>query len=399
MIEQIRLVHGYWTADITLPGDDHATHYTLYDCEGQPIRGRTNAQAAQDAAEALVRKILHRPATTPDKTTVAELCDAWRDYCRIYYRANGKPTSAATNAILGVQMFRHLYSSRRVAELRHADMLVLRDALVRSGVARTTINRRLWIVKSMLAWGLDESLITATAKAELSQGRPIKRGRTAAKEMPPVRPVDDDCIRAALPKMQPNLADMVRVHRLTGMRPVELCALRWSLIDRTRTPWVYTPPAEANKNAWRGEMGKPRAICIGPRARAILARYADGNDTPFSPLRNMAQWLAARHAARKTPTYGVRKSQRPPRVVGEAWTTSAYTKSIRRACKRAGVPPWGANRLRHAFATLVRREYGLDAARAVLGHTGGAGATDIYSYDAIADNMVAIAAPAVEALG
>lgn len=30
---------------------------------------------------------------------------------------------------------------------------------------------------------------------------------------------------------------------------------------------------------------------------------------------------------------------------------------------------WYAHQLRHSFATLVRRQFGLDAARAVLGHS------------------------------
>ena len=56
--------------------------------------------------------------------------------------------------------------------------------------------------------------------------------------------------------MMPNTADMVRVHRFTGMRPCELCGLRWSLIDTSRTPWVYRVPPEINKNEWRGELGE-----------------------------------------------------------------------------------------------------------------------------------------------
>lgn len=39
------------------------------------------------------------------------------------------------------------------------------------------------------------------------------------------------------------------------------------------------------------------------------------------------------------------------------------------------------------------------AARAVLGHTCGGCVTDVYTFDAVADEMVRKAAPAVEALG
>jgi integrase len=44
----------------------------------------------------------------------------------------------------------------------------------------------------------------------------------------------------------------------------------------------------------------------------------------------------------------------------------------------AGVPAWSPNQLRHAAATRIRRELGLEAARAVLGHSS-AQVTEIYA--------------------
>ena len=106
------------------------------------------------------------------------VCAAWDAHCREYYRGE----ASADNVSLDVRMFRDLYGSAAVAELTHADMLALRDALVRSGVSRNTVNRRLWRVKYMLGWALDEALITATVKAELTQVKGVKRGRSAAPE-------------------------------------------------------------------------------------------------------------------------------------------------------------------------------------------------------------------------
>ena len=326
---------------------------------------------------------------------MADLCAMWAEHCREYY-----PAASAVNAVADVRMFRDLFGGASLAELTHADMLQLRDALVRSGVCRRTVNDRLNRVKFMIAWALDEAIIPAAVKAELTQVKPVKRGRTTAPERAPVRPVDDATIAATVEKMMPNTADMVRVHRLTGMRPGELCALRWSLIDTSRTPWVYRVPPEVNKNEWRGELGQPRVVCIGPKARAILLRHKDGGDVPFSPIRAFDEYLEARRAARVTPFYGkASPDAHVPRVLGERWTTDAYTKTIRAAAEKAGVAPWGSNRLRHTFGTEVRREFGLEAARAVLGHTGGGCVTDVYTFDALADEMVRKAAPAVEALG
>ena len=38
------------------------------------------------------------------------------------------------------------------------------------------------------------------------------------------------------------------------------------------------------------------------------------------------------------------------------------------ACKRAGVPHWSPNQLRHSAATKIYDRFGLDQAQAVLGH-------------------------------
>lgn len=387
------LNHGLWYYSVQLPGESRRKQVPLrapgakHTLKADRPRKMAEEAAARYWEEHTRQTRRHDPAGA----TVAELCAMWDRHCREYYR---RPD----NAILGARMFRNLFGNAAVAELTHADMLKLRDALVRSGICRTTVNRRLWVVKAMLGWALDEALIPAAVKAELTQVKGVKRGRTQAPEMPPVRPVDDATIEATVAAMTPNTADMVRVHRLTGMRPCELCALRWSLIDTSRTPWIYRVPPEANKNSWRGEIGQPRVVLIGPKARAILERHR-GGDIPFSPLRSMAEHMAARKAARVTPAYARAKSPHVPRVLGERWTTDAYTKTIRAACQKANLTPWGANRLRHAFGTEVRRSFGLEAARAVLGHTNGGCVTDIYSFDAMEEEMIRQASPAVEALG
>ena len=319
--------HGLWYYSVQLPGEKKRRNVPLK-APGAKHTLRTDRprkMAEEAAARYWEEHTRQSTRKRPEGVTVSELCALWDAHCREYYRgADGKPSSTATNAVLDVRLFRELYGNAAVAELTHADMLQLRDALVRSGIARHTVNARLWRVKYMLAWALDEAIIPATVKAELTQVKGVKRGRSSAPERQPVRPVDDATIAATVEHLMPNTADMVRVHRLTGMRPCELCAMRWSLIDTSRLPWVYRVPPEVNKNDWRGELGQPRVVCIGPKARAILERHRDGGDVPFSPVRAFGEYLEARRAARSTPIYGRRKDAPPvPRVLGERWTTAA----------------------------------------------------------------------------
>ena len=194
-----------------------------------------------------------------------ELCDAFVRYAATYYKDGSESSTCAC----AVRMFRELFGSRPVGELVHTDMLAVRDALVRSGLARVTVNRYIGIITNrMMPWALDEGLVRAQVKAELSQVRPLKRNRSEARETAPVRPVGSEAIKAAQECMMPNTADMVEVHRLTGMRPAELCGMRWQDIDTSATPWVYRP--SEHKNEWRGQ---PRVILIGPRARSVLERH------------------------------------------------------------------------------------------------------------------------------
>ena len=55
-----------------------------------------------------------------------------------------------------------------------------------------------------------------------------------------------------------------------------------------------------------------------------------------------------------------------------------YGNAIATACKKAGVPKWTPNQLRHAGGTEVRNKFGLDYAQAVLGHSS-AKMTEIYA--------------------
>lgn len=398
---------GKWYYSAKLPGTSERLQRPLkLPGTDETMPGSRPRSQAERAAARMWEAAAHPSGDVPDdgSMTVEDLCARYCEHAAVYYRhLDGSATSECAASRIGIRLFREMYSRRAVGSLSHRDMLAHRDALVASGASRGYVNRCVGHVRRMICWALDEALIPAFVKAELTQVRNLKRGRSAARENPPVGPVDDASVDKVLSALVPNTADMVRVHALTGMRPCELCAMRWSLIDQSSTPWVYRVPPDANKNSWRGDYGIPRAVCIGPKARAILERHR-GSDRPFSPAAAVREWLEAKRAARKTPVQPSQVDRSIPgarRVPGDVWHTSEYTRAVKRACARAGVAPWGTNRLRHSFATKVRTMFGLDACRAVLGHSGGSltRITDRYSFDAIEDEQIRTAAPAVEALG
>lgn len=391
---------GYWVYVVKLPGDAKRKMRTLRAPGAKHgLAADRPRKMAEEAAQRLWEDATRQVKHGERGTLVEDICARYCAFALTYYKLpDGKKTSEVSNVTTGIRLFRQMFGEAAISELTHSDMLTFRDALVRSGVCRSTVNRRMQIVKRMLTWALDEALIPAVVKAELTQVQMLKRGRSLAPERPPVREVADYVIEKTIEHMMPNTADMVRVHRLTGMRPCELCAMRWADIDTTQTPWVYHVPDAANKNEWRGEFGQSRVVCIGPKARAILERHRD-TEYPFSPAAAVKELMAEKRAAAVSPSRYCRAKAHAVRVPGERWRTDSYTGTIVAACRRAGIPAWGANRLRHAFATEVRRKFGLEACRAVLGHSIGATVTDRYSLAAIEDETIQKAAPAVEALG
>jgi integrase len=159
------------------------------------------------------------------------------------------------------------------------------------------------------------------------------------------------------------------------MRPGELVRMTTGQIDRSDEPWLYRPLK--HKNSHRDQ---DRVIPLGPKSQALLLPWlaADPDKPLFSPRESRAHYDAHRtHALGSTAR---RREQRrrswhkhhPRRTVPREWdayTTKSYSNAVEQACHRAGVPPFRAHRIRHTYATKVRKEFGLEAAQVSLGHT------------------------------
>lgn len=142
--------------------------------------------------------------------------------------------------------------------------------------------------------------------------------------------------------------------------------------------WIYRPTT--HKTAHHGH---ERVIAIGPRAQSVLREFLtiDTQAYLFSPKWAVAELLAEKRKRRKSkvqPSQRDRRKRRPKCQPGDCYTASSYGYAVRRACKRAGTPPWHPHQLRHSLATELRREFGIDAARAVLGHRSPA-ITEVYA--------------------
>ena len=381
--------HGAWHWRVSFPGESGRKDYALtMPATGERIPADASRSLAESAAWRLWEEHVKQPAEGAPVFTVNDLSARWAAHASAYYAESDE----AAESMAGMRTFRKLYGNRPIESMTHLDMLAYRDALVAKGYVRSTVNKRIGYVKRMVAWGLDERLVSAQTKSELTAISPVKPRRTKAKESTPVQAVPDADIEATAAALVPSVGDMIRVHRLTGMRPDELCQLAWPRIERRWKIWIFRP--ERHKGRWRN---KPRVIVIGPRAQRIIARHP-GDGYVFSPQAAVMEVYERTVAAAKCHRRP-EKVKGVPRKAGDRWNVSAYDRAIKRGAEKAGVAHWSANQLRHTCATEIRRSMGMMAASAVLGHTLGLRITDRYSFEAAEDEIIKAATPAMLKMG
>ncbi|REK17370.1 MAG: site-specific integrase [Planctomycetota bacterium] len=320
--------------------------------------------------------------------TVVELLAAYRRHARAYYRKNGKLTSTVASLDYAIRPLRQFYGRELVRDFGPLALQALQGHLSRgyvdakgkpvAGLARRTVNDRIAAIKRVFRWGVSQELVPPSVIHALDAVPGLKIGRSEARETAPVLPVEDDVVEATLPHLPTVVADMVRLQRLTGCRPGEVCSLRPCDVDRSGDVWTYRPASHKTEHH-----GRDRVIFIGPRAQEILTPYLLRPATShcFSPRESEKQRKVAMRAARtsKVPPSQVDRSKpKPMRVPSGRYGKDTYRRAIARACDKAGVPHWSPNRLRHTAATSIRRQFGLEAAQVALGHST-ADVTQIYA--------------------
>jgi integrase len=251
---------------------------------------------------------------------------------------------------------------------------------------RTYIGHMVKSVRAAWKWAARREMISVSLYERLRTVPGIRPGRTNAREPKPVPPISNDDIEATIEHALPPVAAMIRLQRLAGMRPQDVCNLRPCDVHRAGKirlangitvnldslgTWLYLP--ERHKGTWRG---KVRAVMIGPEGRKILEPFLDrpADAYCFSPRESMAELRRRQKAERLARGGGAGGSRKAvakgskTRQPTERYTTASYGHAIERAARKAGVTSWNPNQLRHAAGLEARRVFGVDGARAMLGH-------------------------------
>jgi integrase len=178
---------------------------------------------------------------------------------------------------------------------------------------------------------------------------------------------------------------MIELQRLTGCRPGEIVAMRCRDLNTSGKVWTYSPMK--HKTAHHGHS---RTIFIGPRAQAVLRRWLkpDLQAYLFSPIEAQESLHAELRRKRKTPVQPSqqrrKRKAKPKRAPRDCYSVGSYGRAIARGCRKADrqahkqnpsvalvqmiIPHWHPHQLRHNAATWLRKEFGLDVARVILGH-------------------------------
>ncbi len=321
--------------------------------------------------------------------TIAALVVKYDDFAQTYYVKNGVPTDEKYAIKAAVGHLVRLYGDTLAEDFGPKKLKAVRQEIIAKGrkrkkkhtgepLTRKYINYRVACIVRMFKWAVEEELVPVTVYQSLKAVAALRKGRTKeVLESTKVKPVPEEHIPPVLKELPAQVAAMVQVQRLAGMRPDEVTIMRPCDIDRTGEIWSYTPLTHKTEHH---EIEK--VILLGPKAQEILKPWLDRDPTAylFSPKEVREASLASRRkeeSSRRRNAKRLRK-RRPTRLPRDHYDDESLCQAVERACKRAKVPRWTPGRLRHNAGTQVRSKFGAEAAQLVLGHQN-LSTTEIYA--------------------
>jgi integrase len=330
-----------------------------------------------------------RPATAARVVTVGELVAAYVQHGREYYGPQSQENTRIASAVRNMQMYAAFPVTefdppklKRVIERTVLDGDTRKEMVAKYGhkpISRATINDYTQVLQRMFKWAVSEKLMPVEIQQALATVSLVRKGRgklaDKCAEPRKIEPANPQAVTAVVKEAQPEIATMIQVQLLCGMRPDEVTIMRPCDIDTTLRDgcWTYTPTQ--HKNSHRA--GREREeIYIGPKAQKLLTPWIEKTkpgDFLFSPRRVSERWNAEQAAkARKgknsrgtNGAFAKLNQEKPPR---DHYDDHSYRQAVKRICKRLKVDHWTPNQLRHGQATTLRALYGIEAAKLVLRH-------------------------------
>lgn len=307
---------------------------------------------------------------------IAELIERYVTDRTEYY---GESVKAFERGKFAMKRLNKEFGHYRITQFGMADLRRLRETMFRKTekgrfLCRNEINRLMREVTRFWKWAASMELAPAEVYARCQTLEPLKAGRCKAPERAAVTTVDIKDVEAVKRLVNASVRALIDLQLLTGARPGELVGLRAQDIDWSGEVWVVR--LAHHKTAHRG---KVRTLHFGPQAQAVLKPFIlrrRPEEYLFSPKDYLAEKIEAATCHRRPDQEP--NERKTDRTIGDYYSVQAYRQAISRACDAAGVAHWHPHQLRHTAATEMRKAYGVEAARAALGHSH-LDATEIYA--------------------
>jgi len=281
-----------------------------------------------------------------------------------------------------LRVVRQLYGREKAASFGPKRLAICRDQMLERDWGRSYTNEAIGWVRRAFRYAAAHELIEASVHRRLEALEPLKRGE-GGREPRQVRPVERAKIRKVRQHLSRQVRALIDLQLLTGARAGELVELKPTDFDRSGAVWTVT--LDDHKTAHHD---KARTLYFGPKAQRIVGLFMRPGRPMDKPLFSPREANAERKA---TGGPGRRPNQQPTptasdRTIRASYTVASYRRAIARACAKAFPPPatvtdkaereawskahrWHPHQLRHNAATFLRREFGLDVASVVLGHS------------------------------
>ena len=299
-----------------------------------------------------------------DVLSVADLIAAYLAHQEPRYRQN-----EFDHFVVAYRPLRRLYGHTPAADFGPLALESVRNEIIKLGNGRSTIRDKVQRIVRMFRWAGSRELVPSHMYHALKSLEGLRAGEKGVPDSKEIPPVPTDHMAAVLPHVSAQVAAMIQIQSLTGMRPGEVVIMRTCDIDRRGSTWFYEPFQHKTKHR-----GHKRIVALSPQATLILKPWLQ-EDEPEAFLFSPADAEEARRRElrrlRKTPVQPSqrnRKREKPKIQPGDRYTTNTYRHAVHRACKAANIPQWSPNQVRHTVATIIGNEFGIEAAQVVLGH-------------------------------
>lgn len=391
----------------------HIPSYRLHKASGQAVvtlngrdvyLGKINTKASRTEYARVIGEWESNgrnlpPANIENDITINTMIERFWIFAEEYYcNPDGTPSRERDNYRSPLQLMINTYGLILAKDFGPMSLKAVRDSMIQAGWSRKNINRQINRLRYVFKWAGSMELIPISVYQSLQTIDGLKRGRSKAVESQEVKPVPLAYVDAVQDYVSPQIWAMIQLQLLTGARPGEIMIMRAIDIDASGKVWMYKP--KEHKTSY---IEHERLIYLGPRAQNIIMPYMSNKPVDwylFSPADAEQDRRMQIHALRITPMNcgnrpGSNRKRKPNRKPRDHYDVNSYRRAIQRACDRAFPHPeyasmkstdltvsqreelkawqkdhhWSPNQLRHNRATELRKEFGIDAARIILGHS------------------------------